>query len=187
MDNITKFCRDCKTEKSDSEFYKTKNGKFGLGAYCKQCTLIRSANWRKNNVERHYQQSINWRAAHPEQKKISDANWRKLNKDKIHISGSKYIKKNPEKSANTYHKRRAKKLLNGDFLVRDKFLKRLYSSECVYCGYIGKIHQDHIIPISRGGRHSEGNLQPLCVSCNSSKGNKLMMEWRIVKEQPLER
>jgi hypothetical protein len=32
---------------------------------------------------------------------------------------------------------------------------------------------DHIIPISMGGSHTYGNVQTMCVSCNSSKSDKI--------------
>lgn len=37
---------------------------------------------------------------------------------------------------------------------------------------------DHVIPLTRGGDNYEGNLTPACRPCNSSKGNRLNVEWR---------
>lgn len=37
MDNLTKICTKCNIEKSLSEFYKYKKGRFGVVARCKQC------------------------------------------------------------------------------------------------------------------------------------------------------
>lgn len=63
------------------------------------------------------------------------------------------------------------------YKISDKDMQRLLSSPCVECGH-PKSTLDHIIPIKRGGTHGVGNLQPLCGKCNSSKGAKLMVEWR---------
>jgi 5-methylcytosine-specific restriction endonuclease McrA len=37
---------------------------------------------------------------------------------------------------------------------------------------------DHVVPLSRGGTHSDSNLVPCCRSCNSSKSDRLTEEWR---------
>jgi 5-methylcytosine-specific restriction endonuclease McrA len=49
--------------------------------------------------------------------------------------------------------------------------------ECVYCGGPFE-HVDHVIPASRGGTDDPDNLVPACTPCNTSKGNKLLAEWR---------
>ncbi|MFN4062299.1 MAG: HNH endonuclease [Paracoccus hibiscisoli] len=50
---------------------------------------------------------------------------------------------------------------------------------CAYCGTTeGPFHLDHIVPWSRGGDHSEGNLTVACAPCNWSKGSKSLDEWR---------
>lgn len=53
-------------------------------------------------------------------------------------------------------------------------LKRRYSYKCVKCQRRGlELTKDHIIPVSLGGSDDITNLQPLCQSCNSSKGTKI--------------
>lgn len=41
---------------------------------------------------------------------------------------------------------------------------------CAKCLSTGPLQKDHIVPIYRGGSDSINNLQPLCSSCNASKG-----------------
>jgi hypothetical protein len=57
-------------------------------------------------------------------------------------------------------------------LARDNF-------RCVYCGETeADLHIDHIVPISRGGTNDESNLATACATCNSSKRDKMLSEWR---------
>lgn len=50
---------------------------------------------------------------------------------------------------------------------------------CQYCGERGvRLECDHIIPVSRGGSHDPSNLATACFTCNRSKRDKLLEEWR---------
>ena len=61
--------------------------------------------------------------------------------------------------------------------LRERILKR-DNYKCQLCGLSRKqephllLEVDHIIPISKGGKTVESNLQTLCWACNRSKGNK---------------
>lgn len=59
-------------------------------------------------------------------------------------------------------------------LVRDKY-------SCQHCGSKQQLCIDHILPVSRGGDSSDENLQVLCLSCNTSKGNKINGETKNTK------
>jgi 5-methylcytosine-specific restriction endonuclease McrA len=44
---------------------------------------------------------------------------------------------------------------------------------CCKCGSKSKLHIDHIIPKSKGGKNSLDNVQILCQTCNLKKGNRV--------------
>lgn len=51
---------------------------------------------------------------------------------------------------------------------------------CYYCGNrVGpqNLTMDHIVPLSRGGRSSKGNIVPACKDCNNKKKWMLPLEW----------
>jgi 5-methylcytosine-specific restriction endonuclease McrA len=113
-----------------------------------------------------------------------------LHQDKMQELRSNWQKENPEylkewRDKNRHlhngkeNKRRAAKKSNGIYFVSHKELQKLYSSSCVKCNSSEEIQMDHIIPISKGGRHSIGNIQPLCKKCNNSKRDKFMFEWKV--------
>lgn len=50
---------------------------------------------------------------------------------------------------------------------------------CQYCGERGgRLECDHIDPVSKGGSHNDENLATACFTCNRSKRNKTLEEWR---------
>jgi hypothetical protein len=56
-------------------------------------------------------------------------------------------------------------------IVRNRILDK-YKHQCNYCGSKENLQIDHIIPLNKGGIHSENNFQILCRSCNSKKKDK---------------
>lgn len=200
-----KQCRTCGKQKPLTDFYKRKSSKDGVRSECKQCFLIASSNRYQNNREKHAEYYQKNRDAISEKRKayylankesLSEyfAAYRKDNRERIaeyraqynaansekrQIQRKRWADANPERKREHEQRRRTKKLENGTFVVSEKFLRKLYSSPCLTCGTTIGITADHVIPISRGGVHSEGNLMPLCQSCNSSKKQFFLMEWRI--------
>jgi 5-methylcytosine-specific restriction endonuclease McrA len=47
------------------------------------------------------------------------------------------------------------------------------NGKCVSCGTDEFICIDHIVPVSLGGTNTDDNIQPLCRTCNSEKGNRI--------------
>ena len=56
--------------------------------------------------------------------------------------------------------------------IRDRLIKE-HGGKCAICGAKMNLEIDHIIPVSKGGRENESNMQVLCRSCNSRKGNRI--------------
>lgn len=48
-------------------------------------------------------------------------------------------------------------------------IRRRFSDRCAWCRCDGRLTQDHIVPLSRGGLHQPRNIQPLCIQCNRRK------------------
>lgn len=47
-----------------------------------------------------------------------------------------------------------------------------HQHKCHYCKQRRVLTIDHVIPVSKGGRHIAGNIVPACRSCNSRKGDR---------------
>ena len=202
----TKTCTKCQVEKSTDNFYLNR-GKYMVR--CKECVAIvgreyylknkpeiatkravyqaahrkeqyaHTKAWRKRNTEKMKEAGRRQYAQNAEHRRKVKSAWAMANVEKIKAYQEKYRLNHLPQVAEKAHRYRAKKRLNGVYKVSDKELIRLYSSPCIACGTTERVTIDHIIPIARGGTHSIGNLQSLCLKCNSSKNDRTMSEWKF--------
>ena len=78
------------------------------------------------------------------------------------------------------HARRDRIKAGGYAFLPGDWLKVLHRQRnaCFYCGGGGgTLTMDHVVPLSKGGHHSVGNVVAACWPCNSSKRDMLLSEW----------
>ena len=167
-----KTCSACLLEKPLDEFYSLGSMKKSKRASCIKCCNASNARWQKNNPEKTREST---------RKSSRKYYWgnHEASKLRAKAANSRYKKSHPEVGRQGQHRRRARKIGNGVFKIIPKDLQRLQRTPCQECGTMKKLTIDHVVPISKGGTHSIGNLQSLCLSCNSSKNNKFIIERKL--------
>lgn len=164
--------------------------------------LRRSAEWRQNNPERvrEYQQRYN----KTESRKTNSRRWRKSHSGKAwrhayrlephtramakrydqserrRQSMRKYRRSERGRVSTAQHNHRRRSLTQDGHVSAKEWraLVEKFQNACAYCGTSDvALTMDHVIPLSRGGRHSVSNIVPACLRCNSSKGSRTPEEW----------
>jgi len=166
------ICENC-----GKEFVRLPRKQYKL-TYCSQkCAqegrLLEYSKWRDKNYIAQYNKVYN------EENKnmilITKAKWLKRNNDKVRAIKQKYRVANREK-INNWNIKRQRIIRSTDFTWQDwAEIKEKYDYTCLKCGRREpeiKLTIDHIIPLKHGGTNTKDNIQPLCTSCNSSKGTK---------------
>jgi 5-methylcytosine-specific restriction endonuclease McrA len=153
---------------------------------------IAKAKWRAENQEsvkasnrkslpkRREQLRANWKRfylRHHEAELLRSLDYRKSHPEKRRASVKDYSQRKPWVATQKEGKRRARKRqtqtgpVDYEAIIRDS---------CGLCGICGEAvigepaHIDHIVPLARGGSHTQGNLQFTHARCNLSKGAKLL-------------
>lgn len=124
--------------------------------------------WYHRNAEQQRERARlsmqRWRAEHPEGERERKRRYREANIDKVR-----------KRERENTHRRRA--LMGATSPQLAEHMANLVTLPCAYCGAIDDITIDHIVPLSRGGKHEADNLTAACYSCNCSKGAKMLDEW----------
>ncbi len=121
-----------------------------------------------------------WRDANKDKIANYNKEYNEANKEKIAAQKKEWRKNNPDKLKAYMQKRRALKAGNGGSFTAEEWeeLCDKYENKCLCCGKKKKLTADHVVPLSKGGTSNIDNIQPLCGTCNSRKGNRNEIDYR---------
>lgn len=196
VSGTAKWCNACGTWKNVEEFSKTKRTASGLQAECKSCSKARRAEWDTkikakggNPVIKRPKTCTKCGVEYEKGEESFSKNMYKPDglvrhcKACVSAYDAVYRAENTLRRAvnNANHKARMKysddNQLNFDG-VEAKFKEM--GDVCVFCGTDKKVGLDHDIPFAQGGLNVLNNVQPCCLSCNSSKNDKTSDEYREI-------
>lgn len=190
-DQDTKFCPRCKETKPRTEFYKRKDRRDGLVAYCKPCTCAKTVACARKNPEKARLRTAKWRKNNPTRERAIRKKYYDNNKEKRAQATRKWRAKNVEHLREYERQRRLKdpdgieaknaayfarlKAAEGSFTPKEwQQLCEKYAHCCAYCGKHTRLTRHHVVPLIRGGSNFISNIAPACRSCNSSIGTKIV-------------
>ena len=189
-DGLAVYCKMCKTA-YEKRYVQTESGREARRRAQRKFDQKDSEKKRKNDWWK-TEQGKRYR------KKIKKESWYKAAKRRYEKSekGKQATKRYrvSEKGRKTrrpiLQNYRAKKNGGGGSFTVEEFetLCNFYDNKCLCCGtpaHIKPLTADHVVPVSKYGSSYIENIQPLCQSCNSSKGDKTIdyrkrkMEWPV--------
>lgn len=182
-DNLRHECRECRLKQQ--KLYYQNNKK----EIIKKNNQYRKDNWETFTKRRKAYDEKNKEVLSEKRKEYN-----KKNKDIIAKKKKAYVAKHKEKYAAYYRKwaRQNADKCKAKRHKRDAMSKNLactltpeqwqgilekFDYSCAYCGTKENIHQEHFIPLSKGGGYTAQNIIPACHSCNSSKQNFDFKDW----------
>lgn len=189
-----KVCSKCGESKPLTDFPpRNDHSKDGLHTECRDCRRAYKREWmrRKRQANPEWARRVDreWREKNPEAALAKDRRFKKKNAAELRAKARERNRANPEPKRASYRKWRQRnrdkeltRLATRRALLRDtpelrEFISQMLKQPCVYCGSTERISIDHVVPLSRGGKHEASNLAPACLPCNASKNNRLPSEW----------
>jgi 5-methylcytosine-specific restriction endonuclease McrA len=151
------------------------SNKWSKDGNCILCDRERSRKWSEANPNRVKERGRKWAAENLGRRAVYDRKRYADNPEKKRKRNSAWQSANRETSNAAEHRRRTRKTAAGGSYTTSewKALVNHYGNKCLRCGREDvKLTADHVVPVAKGGTSDIDNIQPLCYSCNSSKGAK---------------
>lgn len=180
------------TRKSYAESHKPELLEYSKGYRAENKDQIKAAkalDYRKN-TEQFKAKSRAWYRDNRYQAKATRATWRWANLENVRAIGRAYSatpagKEAARRASAKYRMRKTTQVGVVSLVYKEAMLEALKGT-CPRCAVFmttsstltcSSLTWDHVIPLSKGGRDDNGNLLPLCHSCNTSKGDRNIEEW----------
>ena len=138
---------------------------------CKECRNPMNNDYYKKYPEKSIAATRKWQANNREHSLAYKKEYNAAHREERNTYLMEWVKKYPLKWYIHTLNRKLRKV--GKIALEEwTALCEKFNHQCVSCGKKSKLTMDHIVPLSKGGRHEIKNIQPLCKSCNSVKGTK---------------
>jgi len=167
-----KRCGKCGETKPLEDFSNNKKYVDGKRTQCRVCYNEYMKQWSRRNAETVNARVLRYHHANKEQKNLERAARWQADKLKGIVRKPRNTEATNAIKLASSKKRRAILESNGGRGLTNKQLDVLRHKPCFYCQKANAGAVDHVIPIMRGGKDTEGNVVPACSSCNSQKGFK---------------
>lgn len=188
-----KACSRCKETKEATEFNRDRSSKDGLSGECRKCASDRARAKRNDPTFREAKNEWRrqWRKENPEKNRQANRDYYLRNKERLtalnKANKERHKREDPEGWAyanrSYVHRYKARRKAATIERVDYKNLLRVHGMVCHICGDSiterrgttpRALTFDHVIPLSRGGAHSEANIRPAHFFCNTSKHAKIL-------------
>lgn len=197
-----KFCVRCRQYLPETtKYFARRVSKRTLHSWCRRCHSVYGSQWTKDHPENCKEADRRWYQGHRDVSYARAKQWKKNNPDKIreyqrrdrqkygekrklYIRG--WRKSHPDRIRAYWHIREnRKRKVSAGFTDQDwKEALEYFHGVCAYCGNPPQLwdnprilHQEHFVPVSKGGEYTKENILPACISCNLAKNNRDPYEW----------
>lgn len=173
----SKRCPVCLQDKDVSGFNRNAKERDGLQWLCRSCERIKNQAWRDQNRASVRSQHRDWHHRHREQEIQRKAQYRALNRDELRKKRQEYDILNPDKRRERVMRRNARKKQTSIGVVSYKQIWERDRGICYLCGLVvvpGNCHFDHVMPLSKGGAHTEDNIAVTHSWCNQKKAARVI-------------
>lgn len=193
----SKACKKCKKNRPAECFSANPSKRDGYSGWCKDCVSEYNLKYRAANHESKKKQDLAYYYEHRD-KILNDRiayNADEARQDQFREKRRAYRKANPLKMLE-YSRRHIARKYNAAIGEVDytAILKR-DGYWCYICDSaidpqsndnLAKLSFDHVIPLARGGAHSESNVKPAHKACNSRKQDRLFEEMTPFQKRGIE-